>query len=567
MSEKIQVTTDPNLDILSLVQSNVKSNPDVEKTEEPIKSPLDLARESKQKGMIVENDSLREEKVSGSVITEEREKEFQRSLDEMDELIEKAKYVQMDKSKITSDVERAQAIDALSSIPLEDLKAAAESGNTENQNIDILGDEITQDTAKSIGIQKNDVSSKYFEVKKYTRVNPEDGTYMPDEDPSDEEEEVDPEKEKMIQVIIDKTGLGIDLNFTEEEKKKIQAATTIHITEVEELDLKSIRIERSERSFLDSINDEEYALDFALTPMTFPASRFKAQMAGFTFGELGDISAAFESTEYDVQRKKYHIIYEKMKNPSIGAFKDFEDFLNNFAFVDAELAVYGSYISTNPEEDSLQLRCNKEGCKKYFERKFRPRGLIDLKHASKKFLETMEMTAKANGIEAVRLHKDSPILKSKVIELPNSKYLCELGIMSCKDHLEKIVNPDVLKNFQESHPEDVSKVKQIGIVMLTAVKSFFVPNSREHMKYRKYDNVEDILEICYLLPPEDFAILLNFVGKINEDYDVRFGIDGVECPYCGTKTDFVDVPISSQVFQRYQALMSTSLDLKDMQGI
>ena len=574
IDENLNVEKDDTLDILSLVQNKTKKeeNTNTEERETVIgKTPLQEALERRTSGIVVENSELQSGKMKDAIMTEERERDFQKSLDEMDDLIEKSKYVHMNKENIKTDVDKAMAIQALADTDIEDIKALASGRVTkESKNIDVLGsDDVDGDTAKDINASDRigNVDSKgFFDIRtKDTSVNLNDEPEI-DENGNDivPEEKEDPEKNAMVQIIIDKTGLGIDMNFTEEEKKKIELATTLRVTEVEDETLKTIDIERSDISFLDMINDENYQEELILTPMTFPCSRFKAQMAGLTFGELGDIALSNDSDEYESVRKRYHIVYNKMKNASIGDFESFDDFLKNFAFIDMELAIFGMYISTNPEEDTIILKCNHTGCNKSFEQKFRPRSLIDFKSASKVFLEKTKETADANGEAAKKLHKDSPIVKSKLIKLPDSNYIIELGMLSCYDNLEKIVNTSVIEKFEENHPDDVNNVKEFGTILINIVRSIAIPVKSHPGSYKKFDKTEDILEICYRLSPREFKFLFNLIAKYANDYTVQFGIRDVECPYCHTKTPFVSIDISEQVFRQYQAQLNTNLDLSDM---
>ena len=303
--ENLNVEKDDTLDILSLVQNKTKKeeNTNTEERETVIgKTPLQEALESRTSGIVVENSELQSGKMKDAIMTEERERDFQKSLDEMDDLIEKSKYVHMNKENIKTDVDKAMAIQALADTDIEDIKALASGRVTkESKNIDVLGsDDVDGDTAKDINASDRigNVDSKgFFDIRtKDTSVNLNDEPEI-DENGNDivPEEKEDPEKNAMVQIIIDKTGLGIDMNFTEEEKKKIELATTLRVTEVEDETLKTIDIERSDVSFLDMINDENYQEELILTPMTFPCSRFKAQMAGLTFGELGDIALSNDS--------------------------------------------------------------------------------------------------------------------------------------------------------------------------------------------------------------------------------------------------------------------------------
>jgi hypothetical protein len=172
------------------------------------------------------------------------------------------------------------------------------------------------------------------------------------------------ELNKTVKILIDKTGLGTDFIFSDEEKKKISEAPEIRLREIEFIDIESIISKKSERSFQESIN--AYQLSNSKTTICFPASGFRAQMKGLTYGEMGDISLSMDSVTFDQYRKRLSIIYNKMINSNVGPFKSFEDFLKGFAYVDIPMALYGLYISTQPEIQSIQLRCGNPDCGKNF---------------------------------------------------------------------------------------------------------------------------------------------------------------------------------------------------------
>ena len=140
IDENLNVEKDDTLDILSLVQNKTKKEETTNTKESETvigKTPLQEALESRTNGIVVENSELQSGKMKDAIMTEERERDFQKSLDEMDDLIEKSKYVHMNKENIKTDVDKAMAIQALADTDIEDIKALASGRVTkESKNID-----------------------------------------------------------------------------------------------------------------------------------------------------------------------------------------------------------------------------------------------------------------------------------------------------------------------------------------------------------------------------------------------------------------------------------------------
>ena len=139
IDENLNVEKDDTLDILSLVQNKTKKEETTNTKESETvigKTPLQEALERRTSGIVVENSELQSGKMKDAIMTEERERDFQKSLDEMDDLIEKSKYVHMNKENIKTDVDKAMAIQALADTDIEDIKALASGRVTkESKNI------------------------------------------------------------------------------------------------------------------------------------------------------------------------------------------------------------------------------------------------------------------------------------------------------------------------------------------------------------------------------------------------------------------------------------------------
>ena len=97
MSEPIIPTLDEDLDIAALVESNEKN---IQKT------PLDKMAESRQLGMNIHKETFQEhanDTKRTTLMNDERQKEIQETLDDYDEMIEKAKLVRVLKKPKSKD--------------------------------------------------------------------------------------------------------------------------------------------------------------------------------------------------------------------------------------------------------------------------------------------------------------------------------------------------------------------------------------------------------------------------------------------------------------------------------
>ena len=259
-----------------------------------------------------------------------------------------------------------------------------------------------------------------------------------DADEEDDDIEVSAEKKKVVQFIIDKTGLGADFALTEEERAKVVEANEIRLTQVEVLDIASITTVKPDReSFMGQIH--EYTLSGSKTTISFPASGFKADMVGLTYGEIGDISLSMDSVTVDKYYKRLAIIYNKMKNLSCGPFDSFETFLKNIAYTDLPLAIYALYVSTFPEVQTISLRCGKNSCGKTFDWNFSTRNVLQLQKSDDVFLDHLKELAVADPDQYDDIYKKAPVRNIKYIKLPKCGYIVGLGIASAWEFLYNFI--------------------------------------------------------------------------------------------------------------------------------
>lgn len=383
-----------------------------------------------------------------------------------------------------------------------------------------------------------------------------------------QEGEVSPEEAKknnVVQLIIDKTGLGTDFMLSDEEKKKVVDAAEIRLTQVEVLDIASIKTVKPTNNFAHHVN--KYTLSGNKTTISFPASGFKADMVGLTYGEIGDISLAMDAVNVDKYYKRLSTIYNKMTNLSCGPFESFDEFLKNFAFTDIPLAIYGLYVSSFPEVQTIALRCGRQTCGKTFDINFSTRNVIRLEKCDQVLLDHMADLAASDPNEYDRIYKDAPVRNIKHIRLPYSGYIVDCGIISAYEFLYNFIPIMDENTFREAFGKDENEVYRNNIVLLTSVTAVRVPDPDNPGQYIIYDDYKGILDAIYNIGPEEIKILAAITTKIQREYQLNFSFGDVTCPHCKNITRDMDVTMDELVFQTYQRLISTEVDLKNIQGL
>ena len=519
----------PSRDTTLDVSSLLKASKEAPEKKETALDKFKREKEERGSGLVVENKALEEANKEKTLIANKAENDAMDEVDEylaeQDKMIQAAQNVKFDRLPQTG-LEMAAAMDAI-----EEATTSKEVMNGEK--------------VKTVNIETQESGEK----------SPEEVTSS-----NEATTAVDEDRKNIINILIDKTGLGGDFKFTDEEKEKIFSSTEIHLKEVEELDLSTITVKKAEKSFLESVN--EFQISSSKVPVVFPASRFKAYMTGLSYGEMGDISLNNENVTFDQLQKKLTVIYNKMVNPSIGEFENFEDFLRKFAYVDIDLAVYGLVVATFPEIDDIPLTCNNEKCKNSFNHKYSPRTLIRFDKANEKFLNAMKDVVECPAAESHKLLEESPARVHKRVKLPFSGFIIEIGIASAYDYLYTIVDNIIGDKFKDNHPDDVNGILQINATLLGLIRAVYVPSGDG--SYTMFDNFEDMINALYMVKPEEISILASLLQKYTDSYTVEFELFDITCPHCGTKTTRIPLDINSLVFLKYQRLMSTEIDINNI---
>ena len=548
--------------------AKVVSGQEYAKTRKEVKSPLELMKEAKEKtgtGAIISNSDLNHDQLRADPIDADRLKEFSEAEAEIDYVNKQRKALVMTKDVVTQEdfikasyeIKRVKFkpsgeayIEGMDEEPLEYFRLRTkEDGEYNDSELDIF--ERPEDVK---AIKEKEANKPSENTKKEVSENPVDDTKSTTEDTDNED---DIEKKKIVQIIIDKTGLGGNIEFTEEEKEKITESSEIQITEVESKEVRVASLKRSKRSFQDFI--KEYDFRGEKTTICFPASGFKAQMRGLSYGEYADVALSMDSITVDQYEKKLSVIYNAMKNISTGPFENFEDFLKHFAYTDIALAMYGLFVSTEEEHQQIQIKCGNSSCKNVFDIDYDSRSLIKLDRCSKEVLDKMEELASAPAADYDAIKERAIVNNSKFIELPDSKFTVEIGVASAYDFLYNFVPLLDEETFRSSFDRDYDETFFTNMMLLTSVISIRIPDGDDVIVCEGY---KDIMDALYSISPLDIKIIATYAAEIRDKYEVVFSLGDVTCPKCHNVTKNLDVSMDDIVFRQYQRSMSTEIKLK-----
>ena len=554
------ISRNEDLDLASMLNA-VKEESNVVKSEntpaEVKKSPLEMLKEDEAKtpkGLVVDNGDLKADNgpQKNIVYNDERMTDIKNEINNYDTTLSKRSKVTLIKKPMTQ-LEYVQLMDEIESVKI----------NPDGSiSFDLMDKYGNKQEPVFIRPRKDDEPIFDFSI-----LTPEERKVDEDKASESEEEnkedEISPEKKRIVEILIDKTGLGGDFFLSEEEKKKLSEAETIRINEVRILDLATIKAKRSSVSFQDHI--KEFNINGSRTTICFPASGFKAQMKGLSYGEYADIALSMENVKFDQYYKRLSIIYNHMTNISRGDFKDFEDFLKHFSYTDISLALYGLYISTEKETQEIPLRCGNKECGKTFNWEYNTRNILRLERCADKSLKKMEEVATAKPSDYDKIAENAAVNNSKYVELPDSKVVCEMGVASAYDFLYNFIPLMNEETFKDAFGNDASQVYMDNVLLLTSVRSVDVPDGEGG--YIHCTGYKDILDAIYYIGPNDIKYLAAQTAKIQSLWEVTYSLGDTKCPHCGAVTKNLDVSMDDLVFQTYNRLMSTEIELSKIQEL
>lgn len=368
-----------------------------------------------------------------------------------------------------------------------------------------------------------------------------------DEDETSEEESDFQEKYDEAIVVIDKSGMGTVIDFTEEERQKLEKVKKIKLEEVENISLETLVVKKAKKNSLEKVLKRTNNLH--TTPIVLPASGYTAVMKGCSTYELVTLFNSTNDILMDTETK-WTLIHEKIESTSLGKM-DFNTFLQNTAAIDYSIFIYGILCASYPDTDSIPLKCEK--CKKEFDHKYTVKSLI---RAEKMTEDTQELIgnivdASHTDATAKEMHEKAAISLEKAIKLPMSGHIVKMYVQSGYDFIKR--------SIKELSQNSDDKIKQSAI-LASLVSSIYVADPDNEGAYLEYDSVLDISKIIYTLQDTDILVITKQGEKMIESVGIEFGLMDINCPHCKHHTDSLKLDPDSILFYKYQQALTTQID-------
>lgn len=411
--------------------------------------------------------------------------------------------------------------------------------------------ELSPDTMSAISAYTKDMDEQIEQAKK----DYEERKKKEEEKNTDDDDEEDPgmTKDQMERtyneavVIIDKTGMGI-VNFTDEERAKLEKAKKIRLEEVETIELKTIKTKKSKKGNIDKLLKRQANLH--TTPIVLPASGYTAQMRGCSTYELISLIQTSDNALLTTEAK-WSIIHSKLTDPSIGEM-DYNTFLQNTAAVDYNVFLFGLLCATYPDDDKISLKCEK--CGKDFDHNYSVKSLIRAERMSDRMKDIVVATVDHSHTEndAKMFHSQAAVSQSKVIKLPVSGYLVEIYVQSAYDFINRSI-----KELSENKDPKYNQAS----IMSSMVNKIYIPDpDSDEGEYYDIDSAMDITKVIYSLGDTDIMVLSKQSELAIQDLTFEFGFMNVTCPHCKLYTPVVPIDLEYLLFYKYQQAVTTKIE-------
>ena len=377
-----------------------------------------------------------------------------------------------------------------------------------------------------------------------------------------------------INITVEKNS-PVTVNVDEEMIKRatLSKEINVHVKEVCEKDLlRTVIVENSNQEGIitkydSGIND---------VPVTLPMSGYRCVLRPINYFDFIKLTAPTSQNAADTELKRWSVIYDHIKNPSIGDFENFEDFMKKTKYQDREILMWALLVATADEEEGLDITCGNPKCRNHVKLKYDPRTIIhiDQDKIPEWYIPAYEA---APGEEAIKIWENAN-KRRKRYRLPNTGIIAEINEPSAYDFVTnklpllneifKRYRPDTVLSEQDMNDPSMAEFDYLSSNALFVSALTIIREENGKTKEYRYTNWDDIERIITeSLDSEDSAILIKLIQQDrNNRNPVSFRVENVTCPKCGRHDEFIPINDigNSLLFQLSRRLENTQVNLIEM---
>lgn len=389
---------------------------------------------------------------------------------------------------------------------------------------------------------------------------------FPSNDTPKEKEEPTP----TINITVEKNTpvtVNVDENLT--ANMTSSRVVDIIVKEVSEKELKMANI--IENSNIEGIITK-YDSGINDVPLTLPLSGYRCVMRSINWWDFIKLTAPTSNSPVDNELKKWSVIYDHIKNVSIGDFANLEDFMKKTKYQDREFLMWGLLVATADDEELLEFKCQNPKCQQHIRIKYRPR---NIQHVEEDKIPKWWTAAgkAAPGEDAIKVWEQANGLRKRY-QLPNTKIIVEINEPSAYDFVTKKL-PLIEELLKRYRPDgDMSKINPEDPTMaefdyLSAnalfVSAMTIVRGDKEYRFTDWSSIEQI--ITEGLDAEDSGILLKIIDKARNNVSpITFRVNDITCTACKQHYDYMPIPDigGTLLFQVSQRLSNTQINLTEM---
>lgn len=399
-------------------------------------------------------------------------------------------------------------------------KADLDASKAKQNNGDIVVNSVKEETMNSVKDYMADQDKEIADLKDKAAKMQAQGITPAAKQPG-----------SVVNIYLDKANVG-KLEFTPEQQKVLERASKIIVNEQTKLDFSTYKFNKlddmnSDEASKKKIRILEKAFDRTLSPFVALGSGYMGKMGNCSTAEVMKLARAIDSgRDLNSEIERWTLLYNKMKQCSLGKFKDFDDFLNNTAYDDYENLQYALICASFPETTTLQFTCAK--CQKKFNVTVKNKELLRTDTVDETMAAFVEKIVTAGPVleEAQKVHTDAPFNKITRISLnedTNDTFL-DLYTPSAHDAIYRTYQ-ELSSSYRDAadysgYVDMVKMIKDIGIYDFEADDGSFI----------MFDKPDEIVQALHMFSELQLNKLGLFISESYLAHKYQYGLKEVVCP-------------------------------------